>query len=309
MSEMCAQNSELAPVCFDRTMRIYRMQAPEVEYPSVCNLVELLFRAKMHTHETVRDFLRNVFAQKVMTVSQVHSGWTEYDCLMLGNLSPRCMQEIVFEQIHNVVLNDNRDRTLLWVARTTQEFLQTLQTAINTAATVGFQVLSTRIAHAVIVSPQYKTLDEAILRAAGNVVDTFFTLREPRPISQEEQMQRSSSLYIDASYANTMHDLFASNFVRLTYQQSWWYNPFSFSYDVDRFDVTGNSWSEDESIRIVAKPNDDYAHCGFTLNVREWREYKFAIAMWFIKHDFDKLELCEMILSYVKNGNGRYFVM
>ena len=57
--------TELAPVVFDRRMRFYRMQAPEVEYSIVSNLVELLFRAKMHTHETVRDFLRNMFAQKV----------------------------------------------------------------------------------------------------------------------------------------------------------------------------------------------------------------------------------------------------
>ena len=118
-------------------------------------------------------------------------------------------------------------------------------------------------------------------------------------------MRRSSSLYIDASYANTMHDLFASNFVRITYQKSWWYNPFAFTYDVDRFDVSGKTWSphNENEIKIVAKDNGAYAQCGFTLSMREWRLYKFNIAVMFSENNFDKLELCEMILSYVKADN------
>ena len=190
----------LIPVHFDRRMRNFCLEAPLLKYNRVEDLIERLLEAKHNVHKSVRNFLQNVFTQKIVASSDKFSGWTEYDSLILGNLSPRSVQKLTFDEIHTVLLNDLSERTLLWVARVNQELMQTLHTAINTAAFTGFQVLSTRIRGRDIISPHFKTLDESVLRAAENVINNFFhytILTHPR----KEEHNRSKSLFID-SYSN-----------------------------------------------------------------------------------------------------------
>ena len=194
-----------------------------LKYNRVEDLIERLLEAKHNVQKCVKNFLENVFTQKGLgfrASSDKFSGWTEYDSLILGNLSPRSVQNVTFHEIHVVLLNDLSERTLLWVARVNQELMQTLHTAINTAAFTGFQVLSTRIRGREIISPHFKTLDESILRAAESVINNFFTLHNPYPISRKEKYNRSRSLFIDCVYSNSMNSLFDANFVRVSHEKT-----------------------------------------------------------------------------------------
>lgn len=262
-----------------------------LKYDRVEQLVENMLLAKINVHACVKDFLKNVFAQKILATSERYTGWTQYDSLILGNLSPRSIQEFTFHQIHTVLLNDTDERTLLWVARVNQELMQNLYTAINMSAFTGFQVLSTRILGRDIISPHFKTLDEAVSRAAETIVDNFFTLHSPYPISRKEQYDRSQSLYIDSSYANSMNSLFDANFVRVAHEWGFKWNPLQYKF-------SGNFDDELGDLNLSAVPLDEH-HSGFTLTIHQWTEMKIHLAFCFSENNLYDRDVCTYIVSFV----------
>ena len=279
-------------------MRNLCLHAPLLKYNRVEDLIERLLEAKHNVHKSVRNFLQNVFTQKIVASSDKFSGWTEYDSLILGNLSPRSVQKLTFQEIHTVLLNDLSERTLLWVARVNQELMQTLHTAINTAAFTGFQVLSTRIRGRDIISPHFKTLDESVLRAAENVINNFFTLHNPYPISRKEEHNRSKSLFIDFSYSNSMNSLFDANFVRVSHEHN-------FRWSIFKYKFHDNVDDELHDLCLSATPLDDYMS-GFILTMSQWNQMKLYLAFLFSKNDLYDRDVCAYVIQLVLSPNSSF---